>query len=524
MKPASLLRQGSSLGLFTLGSRILGLVREMVKAAYMGTSPTSDAFSVAFLIPNLFRRLFAENSITVAFIPTFRDLYEKENSQVLKDFLSASFTFLTFAVTLTTIIGIAATPLIVPLFGTLTGETILLTRIMFPYLAIISLAAFFQGILNGVKIFNPTGFTPILFNLAVIGLTFALTPLLGDPGKAMAIGVVVGGTIQAGFQLPFVLRAGFRFTLVPLTKALKDPGTRKVLVLIGPTILGMAAYQLNDLVSTALAGQAGTGVVSSLSYSLRLQELILGIFAVTLGTIILPGLSSFASKEQWTEFYTHLQQAVRVIAFITLPVAVFAALNGRQIIILLFQSQAFDEDSVRLTLAAFQWHLFGLYFIGMNRILAPAFYAQKDTKSPTWAGMINFGLNMTIAALLVGPMGGGGIALALSVASGVNTLLLFWFFRGKTGANPRLLMATSFTYGLKILSVSLFAALPLYFGQDWVYSLTGSWGPKILRIGLPLAGLSLAYGLLGVGILMVLKDPLITQLLLRLGLGRKLRP
>lgn len=506
-KGKSLLRQGSSLSLLTLGSRVLGLVREMVKAAYMGTSPTSDAFSVAFLIPNLFRRLFAENSITVAFIPTFRGLYEKGDKDQIRSFLSATFTFLTFTVSLTTVVGILLTPQIVPIFGTSTGETVVLTRIMFPYLAIISLAAFFQGILNGVKIFNPTGFTPILFNLAVISLTMVFTPLIGDPGVAMALGVLLGGTIQAGFQLPFVIKAGFRFGLTSLKTAITHPGTKEVLRLLGPTIIGMAAYQINDVVSTALAGQAGVGVVSSLSFSLRLQELILGIFAVTIGTIILPGLSSFAARQQWKSFYDHLTQAVQVIALITLPVSVFAWFHGEEIIILLFRSQAFGDESVRLTLEAFRWHTLGLFFIALNRIIAPAFYAQKDSKSPTWAGLANFGVNILLAASLVGSMAGGGIALALSLASLTNTLVLFWMFRKKPFCPLRSLLRTTLIYSCKILGFSLIAALPLVFFGQSVYGLFQDLPGRVLQYGLPLMILTLIYGLLLVAGLLVVRDP-----------------
>ena len=282
------------LSVLTLASRLLGLLREMTKARFLGTSALSDAFTVAFVIPNLLRRLFAENSISVAFIPTFRNFLAENNKEETRAFLSSCFTFISFAVTSVVVLGILITPWIVPFFGTAEAETVFLTRIMFPYLAVISVAAFFQGILNGVKIFLPSGFTPVLFNLCVIGFTWLFRDAAGNPARAMAFGVTAGGCLQAAFQLPFVLRTGFRFSFTPLRRAFSNPGTRTVLRLVGPTVFGMAAYQLNDLVSTILAGNAGEGVVSSLQYSLRLQELILGIFAVTIGTVILPDLSGLA--------------------------------------------------------------------------------------------------------------------------------------------------------------------------------------------------------------------------------------
>ena len=515
---ASLLRQGSSLGIFTLGSRVLGLVREMVKAAYLGTSPVSDAFSVAFLIPNLFRRLFAENSMSVAFIPTFRDYYESADGKKMREFLSAIFTFLSLILTLTVVAGVILTPLIVPLFGTMTDETVLLTRIMFPYLAVISVAAFFQGILNGVKIFNPSGFTPILFNIAVIGTTVLFSRFMENPGRAMALGVLIGGIIQAAFQLPFVLKQGFRFGFAPLPAAFRNPGTRQVLRLIGPTIIGMAAYQINDVVSTALAGGAGVGVVSSLSYSLRLQELILGIFAVTIGTIILPGLSSFASRGEWDKFYGHLGKALQTIALITIPIAVFAAVSAKPIIRLLFQSQAFDETSVQLTFEAFRWHILGLFFIALNRVLAPAFYAQKDSKSPTWAGLLNFAVNISLAAALVGPLAGGGIAMALSIASVVNSAALFVLLARKKGAPWKKLLGGLAVYCGKIGVVAGALGAAAYWGMPLFYSLAGrlfAGAGRILEIGLPLFLGAGVYGGLGVLCLVILRDPLVGSLIRR---------
>ena len=291
----SLLASGLSLSFFTLCSRILGLVREMTKASFLGTSKFADAFGIAFMIPNLLRRLFAENSISVAFIPTFRGYLEdsatsgkdSDEFKKTKEFLNSTITLISFCTTVVVILGIAFSPLIIPLFldesdSVLTAEAVLLTRIMFPYLFVISLAAFFQGILNGVKIFSPSGFTPVLFNSIVIACTYIFTPLLTKnvadaelraqmAARAMSIGVLIGGCVQAIFQLPFVIKTGWFCHFTSLKKAFKNPGTKKVIALVGPTVIGMAAYQLNDVISTALAGKAGTGIVSSLQYSLRLQ-------------------------------------------------------------------------------------------------------------------------------------------------------------------------------------------------------------------------------------------------------------
>ena len=277
----SLVRHGSALSLLTLISRILGLLREMTKASLLGTTALSDAFSVAFMLPNLFRRLFAEGSISVAFIPTYKEYLLENNREKTREFLSCMFTFLTFFVTLMVMAGILAAPYLIRLFGVEEyDETVLLTRIMFPFLGFISLAALFQGVLNSLHIFTPSGLAPILLNIVTILCAYGLSPFTKNPARAMAIGILIGGFLEVAIQLPFVLKRGQSFFFTSLKRAITNPGTRKVLRLISPTIIGMAAYQLNDLVSTALAGRAGEGVVSSLQYSLRLQELILGVFAV----------------------------------------------------------------------------------------------------------------------------------------------------------------------------------------------------------------------------------------------------
>ncbi|MCI7037158.1 MAG: murein biosynthesis integral membrane protein MurJ, partial [Spirochaetia bacterium] len=310
-KQKSLLAKGLSLSVLTLLSRILGLVREMTKAHFLGTSAFSDAFGIAFMIPNLFRRLFAENSISVAFIPTFRNYLEDaetpEGKKEAENFVKATFTLVSFLTVTFVSVGILLTPLILKIFYSTEdlvakNEAIILTRIMFPYLVVISIAAFFQGILNALKIFSPSGFTPILFNTIVIACTYIFSRWTSNPARAMAIGVITGGTVQALFQLPFVLKNNWHITFTSLRKAFSNPGTKKVLALIGPTIIGMAGYQINDIVSSALATRAGEGVVSSLQYSLRLQELILGICAVTIGTVILPDLTGYAKKQEWDKF------------------------------------------------------------------------------------------------------------------------------------------------------------------------------------------------------------------------------
>jgi putative peptidoglycan lipid II flippase len=496
---ASLIRHGGALSLLTLVSRVLGLVREMTKASLLGTSALSDAFSVAFMIPNLFRRLFAEGSISAAFVPTFKEYLLEDKRDDIREFLACIFTFLTFFVSLAVMAGILLTPFIVRLFGMEAyDETVLLTRIMFPFLAFISLAALFQGILNSLHIFAPSGLAPILLNLVTILCAYGLSPFMSNPARAMAAGILLGGFLEAAIQFPFVVKKGYRFFFVSIKRALNNPGTRRVLRLVGPTIIGMAAYQLNDLVSTALAGNAGEGVVSSLQYSLRLQELILGVFAVSIGTVLLPNLAEYAKSGRWDIYNERLISAMDIIALITIPITFFSLSQGQSLIRLLFQTRSFDENSVRLTLSAFTFHMPGLFFIALNRILAPAFYAQSDSKSPTLAGIISFGVNICLAAVLVRPFRGAGIALALSLASAVNTALLLFFLKKNPHVAVGRALRSALVYTAKLTGFSAAGVVPVLWLSPRLLDFFAGRG-RLISQGLPLiisAALYISLGLL----------------------------
>jgi len=502
----SLVRHGSALSLLTLLSRILGLLREMTKASLLGTSALSDAFSVAFMLPNLFRRLFAEGSISVAFIPTYKEYLLENNREKTREFLSCMFTFLTFFVTLMVMAGILAAPYLIRLFGVEEyDETVLLTRIMFPFLGFISLAALFQGVLNSLHIFTPSGLAPILLNIVTILCAYGLSPFTKNPARAMAIGILIGGFLEVAIQLPFVLKRGQSFFITGLKRAITNPGTRKVLRLISPTIIGMAAYQLNDLVSTVLAGRAGEGVVSSLQYSLRLQELILGVFSVSIGTVLLPNLTEYAKTSQWDIYNRRLISSMNIIALITIPITFFSLMQGQSLIRLLFQNRSFDETSVNLTLSAFTFHMPGLFFIALNRIIAPAFYAQSDTKSPTLAGIISFVANICFAAILVGPLRGAGIALALSLASAINTIFLLIFL----GKNPNIILGpalrSSIIYVFKLSFISGLAVIPIHFLSSISREVFAGKG-RIISYGIPLTINTIVYILLGLALLVLFRD------------------
>lgn len=522
----------------TLLSRVMGLVREMTKARFLGTSSSADAFGIAFMIPNLFRRLFAENSISVAFIPTFTGFLKRGDKNATQEFVSATLTLVSFLTACVTILGMAATPFIVRLFYknnieiAVLKETAFLTRLMFPYLFVISVAAFFQGILNGCKIFAPSGFTPVLFNLIVIVVTYLLTPQLmarsnlGErvlAARAMSFGVLTGGCFQVLFQWPFVKKTGYKTVLTTLKKSFSNPGTRRVVALIAPTILGMAAYQVNDLVSTAISGRLGEGVVSSLQYSLRLQELILGVFAVSIGTVILPDLAGHSKDKNWEEFNTLLLSAIKIIALITIPVTFFALVAGKDIISLVYKTRNFDDNSVIMTLKAFRFHIMGLFFIAANRIITPAFYAQENTKLPTLAGVLCFVCNIILAFVLSRFFSGGGVALALSIASLANTIFLFAFMHkmpsmkdGGSTITIGILTKKTLIYIVRIISFSLIAACPTHFLHQYLTKIFGGSANRLIAFGAPLFLSLFLFAAIGILLLLLFHDESFSLLIKKL--------
>ena len=531
----SIVKSGLVLTLMTFASRIMGLVREMTKASFLGTSMYADAFATAFMIPNLLRRLFAENAISVAFIPTFKKYLangdDEKNHSETQEFLKATFTLVSFLTACVVVLGIIITPYLVPVFCKKPvdpaaadyamqlqawllkkDEITILTRIMFPYLFVISIAAFFQGILNGCKIFAPSGFTPVLFNGIVILATYVLSPFTSNPARAMSIGVIAGGCIQALFQWPFIHKTGWKICFTSLKKTFTNPGTRRVMTLILPTIVGMAAYQLNDVVSTALANRTGDGIASSLQYSLRLQELILGLFAVSIGTVILPDLSGLANNKKWDEFNSMLIQAIKIMTLISIPVTAYSLISGKELISLLYKSRSFDDNSVALTLGAFKFHIAGLLFIALNRIISPAFYAQGNTKLPTTAGIISFGVNIVLALVLARLMKGNGIALALSVASLFNTIFLFIFMKRMEAIEVGKVLKGTVFYAIKMCAFSAIAAVPTYFVHKLMTGFFEGHG-RIVGFGAPVMISAIVFGIVGVLELVITRDEIICVIL-----------
>jgi len=437
-----ILKSATVMTFMTILSRILGLVREQVRAVLIGTGAASDAFGLATTIPNLFRRLFAEGAMTAAFVPVFTEHLHTDTLEGTRRFLSRFVTLLTLAVVAFTVLAILITPWLIDTFFSsefqnVPGKvvlTIALTELMWPYLVLVTLAAVLQGILNAHKIFGPSAFAPVLMNLAIIVFALLFKDSFSDPSYALVLGFLAGGVFQLVFQIPYL----FRKTPVRFTVDFKfrDPAVYRVLKIMVPGIFAAGIYQFNVFAAQIIASGLEEGSVSSLQYSLRLQELVLGVFVVSIAQVILPSMSEHTAKGDHQGLRDTIDYSTRLIAFITLPATVLLGLLGPLIVEALFQFGAFSQESTDKTAAALTFHAMGLFFIGQARVLSQAFFAQKDLKTPTLIALFDAVINIALCLVLAEFMGHAGIALASTLAAVVNSVLLHAYLAKKIGGIP----------------------------------------------------------------------------------------
>ena len=419
----------------TFASRILGFVRDMVIAHFLGTSFTADAFFVAFRIPNLLRRLFGEGSLTASFIPVFSRYLSDGKKAEARNIAQTALTLVSIILVLVTIGGIIFSPLIVkfiaPGFQHNPDKfqlTVLLNRIMFPYILLISLVALAMGILNSVEHFLAPALAPVLLNICMIASICLLSRPLGNPALALAIGVLLGGVAQLAFQVPFLRRAGF--SLAPKFH-FRHPAIRDIMKLMGPSLVGLAITQITIFVNTLLASFLVDGSISYLYYSDRLVQFPLGIFAVALGTAILPTLSKQAHARQWDDFSHTFSLAIRGLLFITLPAMAGLIVLSKPIIYLLFQRGHFDAHSTIMVSQTLVAYTCGLWAYAALRIIVPAFYSLQDAATPVKVGGIALVINIIVALALMFPLKHIGLALATAVSSAANFLILLFILLRK---------------------------------------------------------------------------------------------
>lgn len=428
---AGIMKTTSVLSLGTFGSRALGFIRDILLAKFLGTTFRADAFFVAFRIPNLFRDILGEGGMNSSVLPVIAEYAEKEKKD-LADFLNVIFIFVFMALSAITILGIAFAPLIVRLIapGFMADPeklalTVSLTRLMFPYLIFIGLTAYGMAILFSFRYFAVPAFSPCLLNLSIIASVFISVKASLDPVFCLAIGVLVGGFLQLLAHIFPIVNRGVRFYW---PKTLNHTGARKVGRLLLPRLFGSAVYQMSVFVDTfcaSLSTVVGAGGISAIYYANRILQFPMSIFGVALASAILPTLSGFSARGHHDEFKQTLTFALKSIFFVMLPTSVFLVLFSTPIIRIFFERGAFDVYSTAITSQALLFFALGLFWFSAVKVLVTAFHSLQDTLTPAKTAGLCLVINIALNFILMGPLKVGGIALASSIAAGVNFFILF---------------------------------------------------------------------------------------------------
>lgn len=431
-----LLQSTSVVSAMTLLSRILGLVRDVVFARFFGATIVMDAFIVANRIPNMLRRFFAEGAFSQGFVPVmarYKENGDHTESRQLVDAVAGTLGLILFLVTL---LGVIAAPLLVlvvaPGFVGEDGRFDLATamlRFTFPYLFFVSLTAFAGGILNTYGKFAAPAFTPVILNVVLIASALWLSPQLAEPGMALAYGVFAAGLVQLLFQVPFLAK----IHAVPRPRwRPKHPGVKRIGTLMLPAIFGSSVAQINVLLGGVIASLLGVGKISLLYFSDRLMEFPLGLFGIALATVTLPTLSRQAANASMQEFSNTVDWSMKLVILIAIPAAIGLVLLAEPLVATIFFGGEFTRFDVEMTALSLQAFALGLVGFSFVKILAPAYFAREDTRTPVKAGLIalvvNFLLSVVLAYTLTraGYVGThAGLALAISVAAIVNAWLLY---------------------------------------------------------------------------------------------------
>lgn len=499
----SVLKSASLMGLATFCSRIMGLVREQVFAYLFGASDATDAFNVAFRIPNLLRDLFAEGAMSASLVPTFTRVRALEGDDRAWRVAGLVFRVLTVVVGGLALLGVLFAPQLVGLYASAYREipgkfelTVRMTRVIFPFFPLVALAAAFMGILNACGVFFMPAFASALFNVGSVLVGGSLSLLFFKYGsewgvhpiEGMAIGVVAGGMVQALCQVPALYRTGYHWVGKSTLSWYRDPGLRSMLWMMIPGTIGLAATQVNILVNTILATSQGHNAVSWLNYAFRLMQFPIGIFGVSLAAATLPRVS-----RQWVDrdaqgVAATLSKSLKNVMAINLPASAGLAFLGGPIIQLLFEQGRFTPQDTEATATALAVYALGLTAYSAVKVLVPACYALGNTRIPTFSSLFAVALTIVLNLIMVRRFGFWGLALGTSAAAVVNALFLLW-------AIQSILRAHSASLGFKSLLRGFFGQLGVALSMGIVcgysHRFLALWMPesafmgvRIVRVGL----------------------------------------
>ncbi|HJR58839.1 MAG TPA: murein biosynthesis integral membrane protein MurJ [Vicinamibacterales bacterium] len=439
-----LAKSAGLIGLATLTSRLLGLVRDTVLAAYFGASASMqmDAFNVAFRIPNLLRDLFAEGAMTAAFVPTFTRTLEARGREAAWRIGNLVMNALLVVTGVLVVLGIIFSREITLVLASETFTdrpgaldlTSQLTRIMLPFLTTLAVAAAMMGMLNSLRRFFVPSLSPSMFNVASILSAVLLAPLMPrfgfEPIAAIAVGTLLGGLGQILIQWPSLRREGFRYQ--PIV-SFRDPAMLEILRLMAPATLGLAAVQINVFVNTHLATGQEQGAVSWLQFAFRLMYLPIGIFGVSIATASLPDIARHAAADDMRSIRMAVSRGLRMMLMLNVPATIGLMVLAEPIVALIFEREAFNAYDTTATAAALLFYAPGLLGYSAVKIASPTFYSLRDSRTPVVVSVLSIGANLAINLVLVRVMGYRGLALGTAIAAIFNAVVLLWLLRGRVG-------------------------------------------------------------------------------------------
>ena len=487
----NLLRAASTVSLFTLASRITGLARELFVAATFGASASTDAFNVAFRIPNLLRRLFAEGAFSQAFVPILAATRSREGDEATQRLIDAVATVLFWALLVLSVLGVVFAPAVVWVMASglaAFDDAVVMTRLMFPYIACMSLVALAAGVLNTWRRFAIPAVTPVLLNMCVIGAAWLLVPRFRawgfEPVYALGVGVMAGGVAQLALQVPALMRIGvlprIGWSIGGMRAALRHPGLRRILQLMLPALLGVSVAQLSLLINTQIASHVGVGAVSWLTFADRLMEFPTALLGVALGVVLLPQLSAAQATDDMGRYSGLLDWGLRLVVLLALPCAMALIVFTKPLVATLYNYGAFSARDVEQTVHALMGYGVGLMGLVGVKVLAPGFYARQDIRTPVRIAIAMLILTQLMNLVFVPRLGHAGLALSIGVAALCNALLLLIGLRRKGVYLP---MPGWVGFGLRVgAATALMGAGLSWVAQavDWV-----AYGAQpMVRIGL----------------------------------------
>ena len=495
LAPVSLLKSASTVSLLTLLSRITGLVRELLVASTFGASAMTDAFNVAFRIPNLFRRLFAEGAFSQAFVPVLAASKAQHGDEATHRLIDHVATLLTWVLLITCVLGVLAAPALVWVMASGLQQNpqgydaaVFMTRFMFPYIGFMSLVALSSGVLNTWRRFAVSAATPVLLNIAMISAAWLLAPWFKakgiEPIYAMGVGVIVGGLLQLGVQIPALGRLGLlphiALSREGIRAAIADPGTRRIGKLMMPALLGVSVAQISLLINTQIASHLPTGSVSWLTYADRLMEFPTAMLGVALGVVLMPQLAAARAAGDPERYSAYLDWGLRIVVVLAVPSALGLLLYAKPIVAVLYHNGAFGAADVDQTTTALMGYAAGLLGLVAIKVLAPGYYANQDIKTPVRIAVLILVLTQLMNLVLVPIFQVAGLSLSIGLAAMVNAALLL------TGLVRRGTFKPQPGWGRFLLQVlagsALLAVYLLWVGQslDWI----ALQSEKLKRMGL----------------------------------------